>query len=54
MTLHGTARLLEQHGHNLPLHRYPIDSNTNGEPRFSLCSPPDSATPAMALHTVSA
>jgi hypothetical protein len=52
--LHGTAWLLELHGHNPPLHRYPIDSNTNGEPWFSLCSPLDSATPAMALHTMSA
>ena len=51
---HCTALLPELHGHNSSLHRHPLFHNTYGEPRFFPCSPPDLATPAMALHTVSA
>ena len=51
---HCTALLPELHGRNSSLHRYPLFHNTYGEPRFIPCSPLDLATPAMALHTVSA
>ena len=51
---HCTALLLELHGRNSSLHRYPFFHNTYDEPRFIPCSPLDLATPAMALHTVSA
>jgi len=49
---HGTASPL--HSHDSPLHRHPISHDTYGERSIFPCSPPDSAIPAMALHTVSA
>ena len=51
---HCTALLPELHGRNSTLHRHPFFHSTHGEPRFIPCSPLDLATPAMALHTVSA
>ena len=51
---HYTALLPELHGRNSTLHRHPFFHSTHGEPRFIPCSPLDLATPAMALHTVSA
>ena len=54
MTLHGTALLPELHGRNLPLRHHPIFHDTYGERPTLPCLPPDFATPAMALHTVSA
>ena len=51
---HCTALLPELHGRHSSLHRYPLFHSTHGEPRFFPCSPLDLATPAMALHTVSA
>ena len=48
------AKLPELHGLDSSLHRYPLALNTDGEPRFFLCSPLDHTKPAMALHTVSA
>ena len=51
---HRTALLLELHDCNSSLHCYPLFHNTYGEPRFIPRSPLDLATPAMALHTMSA
>ena len=51
---HCTSLLPELHGRNSTLHRHPFFHNTYGEPRFIPCSPLDLATPAMALHTMSA
>ena len=51
---HYTALLPELHGCNSTLHRHPFFHSTHSEPRFIPCSPLDLATPAMALHTVSA
>ena len=54
MGRHCTTLLSELHGCNSTLHRHPFLHSTHGEPRFIPCSPLDLATPAMALHTVSA
>ena len=51
---HCTALLPELHGHNPPLHRHPFTVGTYGECPTLPCLPPDFATPAMALHTMSA
>ena len=51
---HYTTLLPELHGRNSTLHRHPFFHITHGEPWFIPCSPLDLATPAMALHTVSA
>ena len=40
---HCTTRLSTLHGLDSSLHRYPLALNTDGEPRFFLCSPPDLA-----------
>ena len=51
---HYTTLLPELHGRNSSQHRHPFFHSTHGEPQFFPCSPPDLATPAMALHTMSA
>ena len=53
-TLHYTALLPKLHGHDPPLHRHPFTIGTYGERPTLPCLPPDFATLAMALHTVSA
>ena len=53
-TLHYTALLLELHGLEPPLHHHPIAFDTYGERPTLPCLLPDFATPAMALHTMSA
>ena len=50
---HCTALLLELHGHDPPLHHHPFTVGTNGESPTLPCLPPDFATLAMALNTVS-
>ena len=54
LTRFGTALLSELHGHDLPLHHHPFTVGTYGERPTLPCLLPDFATPAMALHTMSA
>ena len=50
---HCIALLPELHGHDPPLHRHPFTVGTYGERPTLPCLPPDFATLAMALNTVS-